>query len=65
LGKSAVDQPRSTASPGEVSEAERLEQAMQDTPSGAIALAGITVGLLIFFWFIVYLFVFIPRGLVG
>jgi len=38
---------------------------MQETPSGAIALAGITVFLLVFFWFVVYLFVFLPRGLVG
>ena len=60
-----MDRPRPTASPGDDSEAERLEEAMQDTPSGAIALAGITVGLLIFFWFIVYLFVYLPRGLVG
>ncbi|MBV8398217.1 MAG: cytochrome c oxidase subunit 2A [Acetobacteraceae bacterium] len=60
-----MDQSRSAASPGEASEAERLEQAMQETPSGAIALAGITVFLLVFFWFVVYLFVFLPRGLVG
>jgi hypothetical protein len=34
-------------------------------PSGALALAGITVGLLLLAWLLIYAFVFLPRGMVG
>ena len=34
-------------------------------PSGAFALAGIAVGLLVAAWLLIYFFVFIPRGPVG
>ena len=42
-----------------------LERAMQEVPRGALALSGLTVGLLLLAWFWVYAFVFLPRGMVG
>ena len=39
-----------------------LEQALEETPRGALALAGIAVALLVAAWFAVYLFAFLPRG---
>jgi Cytochrome c oxidase subunit IIa family len=42
-----------------------VERAMRQVPSGAAALAGLTVALLLVFWFVVYLVVYLPRGLVG
>jgi hypothetical protein len=44
---------------------EMIEAALKQTPRGAFALAGITVGLLIVGWLAIYLFVFLPRGSVG
>jgi hypothetical protein len=44
---------------------EDLARVMREVPRGALALAGLTVGLLILAWFAVYLFVFLPRGSVG
>jgi hypothetical protein len=44
---------------------EILERVMREVPRGALALAGLTVGLLVLAWFAVYLFVFLPRGSVG
>lgn len=44
---------------------EALDVALRETPKGAFALAGLTVGLLILAWFAIYLFVFLPRGQVG
>jgi hypothetical protein len=38
---------------------------LTDVPRGALALAGITVGLLLIAWFLIYFFVFLPRGSVG
>ena len=38
---------------------------LKDAPSGAFALAGVAVGLLILAWLLIYFFVFIPRGSVG
>jgi hypothetical protein len=38
------------------------EAVMREVPKGALALAGLTVGLLVLAWFAIYLFVFIPRG---
>lgn len=43
----------------------RLEQAMDQTPRGALALSGAAVLLLLIAWFAIYLFVFLPRGSVG
>lgn len=44
---------------------EALRAALRETPRGAFALAGLTVGLLMLAWFAIYLFVFLPRGSVG
>ena len=43
----------------------QLEAAMDETPRGALVVAGIAVGLLILCWLIIYVFVFLPRGTVG
>jgi hypothetical protein len=42
-----------------------LERIMVEVPSGALALSGLTVGLLLLAWFLVYAFVFLPRGMVS
>jgi hypothetical protein len=42
-----------------------LQDALKETPKGAFALAGLTVGLLMAAWFAMYVFVFLPRGSVG
>lgn len=42
-----------------------LEEALKDTPRGAFALAGLTVGLLMAAWVAIYVLVFLPRGQVG
>ena len=42
-----------------------IDDALQQTPRGAFALAGLTVGLLMAAWLAVYLFIFLPRGSVG
>jgi hypothetical protein len=48
----------------EVSDA-ALERVMREVPRGALALSGLTVGLLLLAWFLMYAFVFLPRGSVG
>ncbi len=42
-----------------------LERVMQEVPRGALALAALTVGLLLVGWFLIYLLVFLPRGMVS
>lgn len=42
-----------------------IETALRQTPRGAFALAGLTVGLLMAAWLAIYLFVFLPRGSIG
>jgi len=42
-----------------------LERVMREVPRSALALSGITVGLLLLAWFFIYAFVFLPRGMVG
>ena len=42
-----------------------LERVMRDVPRGAWALSGLTVGLLLLAWFLMYAYVFLPRGMVG
>jgi hypothetical protein len=39
-----------------------LERIMAEVPRGALALAGLAVGLLAAAWFAIYLLVFLPRG---
>jgi hypothetical protein len=42
-----------------------LDAALADVPKGALALAGLTVGLLVLAYFAIYFLVFLPRGTVG
>jgi hypothetical protein len=42
-----------------------LQEALKQTPKGAFALAGLTVGLLLLAWLAMYVLVFLPRGSVG
>jgi hypothetical protein len=51
--------------PSDADELEKLEEAMRGGPKGALAVSGISVGLLLLSWFAIYLFVFLPRGTVG
>lgn len=53
----------SETEPAELSEAQRL--ALSDVPKGAIALAGTSVLLLLVAWVLIYLLVYLPRGMVG
>jgi hypothetical protein len=46
-------------------ELERLEQAMDGGPKGAVIVSGVAVGLLLLCWLLIYAFVFLPRGTVG
>jgi hypothetical protein len=46
-------------------ELRRLEAAMDEAPRGAVVVSGISVGLLILCWLLIYIFVFLPRGTVG
>ena len=41
------------------------DRRLTDVPRGALALASIAVGLLLLAWFLIYFFVFLPRGSVG
>ena len=43
----------------------QIDEAMRQVPRGAFALAGMTVGLLILAWLAIYVFVFLPRGMVN
>jgi hypothetical protein len=42
-----------------------IELVMREVPRGALALSGLTVGLLLLAWFLIYVLVFLPRGMVG
>jgi hypothetical protein len=42
-----------------------LQHVMQHAPNGALALSGLTVGLMLLAWFLIYAFVFLPRGMVS
>ena len=42
-----------------------LERAMAEVPRGALALSALAVALLLLAWFLIYAFVFLPRGTVG
>ena len=53
------------ATPHEAVSDAALERVMQEVPSGALALSGLTVGLLLLAWFLMYAFVFLPRGMVS
>jgi hypothetical protein len=62
------DQSSATDSPLEVDDdidETALAQAMRDVPWGAGVLAGGAVALLVFGYLLIYLLVFIPRGIIG
>jgi hypothetical protein len=63
------DQPGAPAAAGEPIQdsytQEELDAALREVPKGALALAGLTVGLLVLAWLAIYVFVFLPRGMVG
>lgn len=44
---------------------EALERVMQEVPSGALALSALTVALMLLAWFFIFVFVFLPRGMVS
>jgi hypothetical protein len=44
---------------------EALDAALESVPRGALALAGLTVGLLMVAYFLIYFLVFLPRGTVS
>ena len=46
-------------------EMERLDDALEEAPRGALVVAAIAVGLLIVGWLGLYFLVFLPRGTVG
>jgi hypothetical protein len=50
---------------GEDPDEAALNAVMKEVPKGALALAGLTVGLLMLAWVLIYVFVFLPRGMVG
>lgn len=43
----------------------RLEGALEVAPRGALIVSGVAVAILMFCWFAIYLFVFLPRGTIG
>jgi hypothetical protein len=55
---------RGNSSSDEV-DGEALARVMAEVPRGALALSGLTVGLLLLAWFLISVFVFLPRGPVG
>lgn len=50
--------------PDSINEAD-LERILETVPQGALALAGIALGLLMLAWLAIYFFVFLPRGPIG
>jgi hypothetical protein len=42
-----------------------VDERLAAVPSGALALSGLTVGLLLLAWLLIYALVFLPRGMVG
>jgi len=64
----STDQP--AAAPGRPVAADDIDEAaltrvLQEAPRGAVALAGAAVVLLIIGYVLIYLLVFMPRGIVG
>ena len=39
--------------------------ALREVPSGAVALGGIAVLLLLIAWILIYLLIYLPRGMIG
>jgi hypothetical protein len=59
IGRSSLPQDKDGIDEGS------LESVMREVPRGAMALAGTAVALLTVGWVAIYLFVFVPRGVVG
>jgi hypothetical protein len=58
--------PLDLAMPSEAQQAfELMAPELAPVPSGAFALAGVAVGLLLLAWLLIYFGVFLPRGPVG
>ncbi|HEX8233817.1 MAG TPA: hypothetical protein VF559_10810 [Caulobacteraceae bacterium] len=57
----AADPARAEGAPEDAA----LDAVLAEVPKGALALSGLTVGLLMLAWLAIYLFVFLPRGMVG
>jgi hypothetical protein len=53
----------SEARPAELDQHQLL--ALRDVPSGAIALGGTAVLLLLIAWLLIYLLIYLPRGMIG
>ena len=72
--RETADQGKSPGSNAAVSNAEGLRsteldaaqlQALADLASGAVAVAGAAMVLLLIAWLLIYLLVYLPRGMVG
>jgi hypothetical protein len=64
-GESRAKRNREDETMAESTGEDQLDRVLQEVPKGALALAGIAVGLLMLTWLMIYLFVFLPRGAVG
>jgi hypothetical protein len=51
------------ARPADLDQRELL--ALREVPKGAIALGGVAVVLLLVAWLLIYLLIYLPRGMVG
>ena len=51
--------------PGDEIDDAALARVMSEVPRGAAVLAGAAVALLVIGWILIYLLVFVPRGVVG
>jgi hypothetical protein len=59
---SAAFRPENVALHGDDAEVQKI---ISNGPRGALALAGLTVALLLALWLAFFIFVFLPRGAVG
>ena len=57
------DTKRDEPQPAELDQ--RQLAALREVPSGAIALGGTAVVLLLIAWLLIYLLIYLPRGMVG
>jgi hypothetical protein len=58
-----IDSNGTEARPAELDEQQLL--ALREVPSGAIALGGTAVLLLLIAWLLIYLLIYLPRGMIG
>jgi hypothetical protein len=52
----------SAGTPSDPATDTELEAVLQIVPTGALALAGVALSLLVLAWLAIYFFVFLPRG---